>query len=779
MNHPARPALARVFILAFAALFAISGNPLQAAKSAEHLLGPTGMKGVDSKSEIKISKVEKGSPADGKVKPGDVIVGVNGKPFAANARREFAAAINASEGKSLAGRLLLDLKGGKQAQLQLKVLGDFSDSAPADCPKSAALVTAAADRIINDPKALANDSLCVGWLGLMATGEEKYLAFVKSELPKQQWANPDRAHLLAIINGEQKSGYVGWYWGYQLVALAEYHLLTGDRSVLPAIESYALALSLGQDPAGIWGHRMATRDRNGRLPGYSHINQPSLVCFIGLALAKRCGIELPELDRAIAKCRGFYNTFTGKGTIPYGVHDPNSRDFNNNGMSGSAAIAMALCGDHEAAKFFSRQVANGYDTLESGHGSSFFNVLWTPLGANVAGPEVTREFSKRSRWLYTLYRSWDERFTHDGNSHKSIETSGALLLINCLHRKQLFITGRDADTSLWLSGEDVQKVMDYRNIDFKQCSDEELLSMFGHEAPQIRRAAPWILRERQGNSHAKVEDLLRTGTTLEKISAIGFFGYQCPPEIALPRIPLMGEILRDASQDMNVRVAAASAISCHSPAAHAYFDDMLRLLLEEKPDAEFGVLDGTLGRALCTVTRDPFADNLVKDKKLFYNAVRKLSENPRQNARGDSMTLLANMPLEDFPLIAEEIRAVTLNRDPASHSYHNPQNTLVPGAQVLANLGIRDGLDWAIQSLDTPDGKGSFKRAATQRALLAYGAHSREKVEEIKKNEERLANFTAGRFGRTWNQILAKIDSGETPTPELISFDEALKKAKP
>jgi hypothetical protein len=40
----------------------------------ERHLGPTGMFGVTSPTEIKITKISKGSPAEGKVKEGDVIV---------------------------------------------------------------------------------------------------------------------------------------------------------------------------------------------------------------------------------------------------------------------------------------------------------------------------------------------------------------------------------------------------------------------------------------------------------------------------------------------------------------------------------------------------------------------------------------------------------------------------------------------------------------------------------------------------------------------------------
>ena len=56
-----------------------------------------------------------------------------------------------------------------------------------------------------------------------------------------------------------------------MIPLAEYHLATGDKSVLPALEAYALTMARGQDGAGIGGHRLATKNRNGRLPGYAHI----------------------------------------------------------------------------------------------------------------------------------------------------------------------------------------------------------------------------------------------------------------------------------------------------------------------------------------------------------------------------------------------------------------------------------------------------------------------------------------------------------------------------
>lgn len=747
----------------------ILGSP---SLMAQHLMGPTGLTGQTGKHDIKITKVDKGSPADGRLKPGDVVIGVSGDKFKNNPRWELADAINEAEAPPLNGRLILTLKGDKTAELQLKAFGDFSPTAPYGCPKTKALVTAIADRMIGDEKGMQGDRLGIGWLGLMATGEKPYIDYVKANLPKQDWANPDREACMAVITGGKDMGYVGWYWGYALVTLSEYHLLTGDKSVLPAIETYALALSKGQCVAGTWGHRMISTARDGRLPGYSHINQPSLSCFVGLVLAQACGVQDPQLQKAIERCTGFFNTFVGKGTIPYGVHDPNSRDFNNNGMSGSAAVAMALVGNKEGAKFFSRQTATDSDRLETGHASYFFNVLWSPLGANVAGPDVTMEYHKRSRWLYTLYRSWDDQFTHNGSGHKALNTSGALLLNYCTPRKVLYITGKNADESIWARGSEAMAIMDQSKIDYAPLSIDELLGLFGHEAPQVRRRAQWTMREREGQGLDKIEALIRSGSTLERETAIGFFGYKCPPEWAAPRMELIGSILRDPQQDIEMRATAASTVCWHPPHAHTYYEDMLRLVVADKSD-HYGLLDKGLGGALVTASSNPFGDGLVKDKALFYEAVRRLARNPRQEGRGTAMKLLTHMPAEDFPLVAEEIKVVVRNREASSHSYHNPGSTLDPGGQVLARLGIREGIDWAMETLDTKDGKDSFKIRAVQSVLVAYGAHAREAAEAIKGDEQLMRSFAGGRFAGGWKKMLESIAKDQKPTKQLISFEEA------
>ena len=63
-------------------------------------LGPTGATGwmhvekamTEKSRQILITAIDKGSPADGKLETGDVILGVLGKPFTTDARRTFGSA---------------------------------------------------------------------------------------------------------------------------------------------------------------------------------------------------------------------------------------------------------------------------------------------------------------------------------------------------------------------------------------------------------------------------------------------------------------------------------------------------------------------------------------------------------------------------------------------------------------------------------------------------------------------------------------------------------------
>ncbi|MFN9627418.1 MAG: DUF6288 domain-containing protein, partial [Planctomycetota bacterium] len=110
-------------------------------------LGATGLRGwiycdkmvTSDARQIAITKVAKGSPADGILEVGDVILGVGGMPFAYDPRTEFGKALTQAESEGGEGVLKLTRwRAGSTEQVivKLPVLGTYSTTAPYDCPKS-------------------------------------------------------------------------------------------------------------------------------------------------------------------------------------------------------------------------------------------------------------------------------------------------------------------------------------------------------------------------------------------------------------------------------------------------------------------------------------------------------------------------------------------------------------------------------------------------------------------------------------------------------------------
>jgi len=734
----------------------------------ERHLGPTGLYGVTSPNDIKIVKVVEGSPADGKIKAGDVIVAAGGIKFDQQTRKQFAAAVDAAESKEGNGVLSLTLKDGKAVELNLEVLGDWSDTSPFNCPKTDAMIARAADAMIAKGK---YGRFELGLLGLLATGEQKYIDVVKKRIHAADWASPDLK--LSI----EKYGRHAWGWGYQGIMLCEYYLLTGDEYVLSAIEQYTIGLAKGRDAAGLWGHGIASLDRNGgqphgRLPGYAVMNATSLPCFMAVVMGKQVGVEHPEVDATIKQTHGFYTDFIHKGTLPYGVHDPKAKDYNNNGMSGIAAVAFALHGNKEGAAFFSKMSVAANSNIETGHTGHYFNQFWTGLGAQVAGPQASQAFFRETRWLHTMNRTWQGDFTYDCcgypnpiYGYRNLSDTGSHLLNLCLGRQKLLITGRNADKSLWLKPIEVKEMIDLPRMDIKSKSDEELLAYFGHEMPRVRVEAVWTLRAREHKLGDKVLAMAKSGTQLQRNSAIGYYGYGCPDEIAKPVIGDLVAILRDANEDVALRAAAAGALVWRKQDAFAYFDDMLKLLLMDKPNDPRGIIDMHLGGRLTALSTDPYKDGLVKDKDLFYKAVHKLLDHKRANARSAGTTLIAQVPLEDFHYIADRVAYIIDDSDRTYHSYHN-LGAKTGSIAIYANLKIQGGIEAAFAELERPVGKAGFKIRMLLQVIPKYGPAAKKFLPKIKAT-------IAGKFQKQWDAMVKQIEAYPDTDEKMITVEEA------
>ncbi|MBT8043342.1 MAG: hypothetical protein KJO79_00195, partial [Verrucomicrobiae bacterium] len=371
-------------------------------------LGPTGARGwiyghttnTEESREILIKSIEPGSPADGILQPYDIIVGAavppetpastwktapELKPFEADARLSLSRAITWAESDAGQGALkLLRCRDGQTetVTIPLPVLGTYSDTMPLDCPKSRRIVKNAAQFVAAQMPA---DGYGPG-IGrphnaglLLATHDPKYLDYVRRS-----------AIRMSELHTISDAGHETWRWGNTNTFLCEYYLATGDERVLPTIRGYAKALQDGQCNPGTWGHRAVP---DFIPPGYGSLNSSGVVCFFSLALANQCGVH--EADEAIEKSIGFYGSYAGRGSIPYGDHPP-SYATTSNGKNGAVALAFNILGANPAAQWFARLCASSnLQNFEGGHSGNYFNQTWSPLGAQLSGDKNYINFWKR------------------------------------------------------------------------------------------------------------------------------------------------------------------------------------------------------------------------------------------------------------------------------------------------------------------------------------------------------------------------------------------------
>lgn len=735
----------------------------------ERMLGPTGMFGVTSPKDIKIVKVEPGSPADGKIKPGDVLTGVGGSPFKDKTRKQLATAIDKAEAT---GTLTFTHKDGSTVDLSLPVLGTYADTAPYDCPKTKLIVTRAADFIVESKK-FGREGFPIAWLGLLATGEPKYIEFVKQQVRLAPWASPDTK--LSIDTYARTA----WNWAYTGIFLGEYYLLTKDEYVLPALEAYTVALAKGRDAGGLWGHGFASLDRNkgqphGRLPGYAQMNQTSLACFLAILLAEKSGIKHPEILATIAQNNTYYSNFIGRGTLPYGVHNPNAKAFNNNGMSGLAAVVFSIHDNQPGAEFFSRMSAASHQTMEQGHTGHYFNILWTGPGASLCGPEVTSAFFRETKWLALINRTWKGDFTYSssesdkpGYSYSGISDAGSYLIQHCIPRHALLITGRGARPTLQLKGQAARDAVALATLDVTKLSDDDLLKHFDHPMPKIRTEAVWTLRARSHAHEPAIRAMIFKGNDLQRQSAIGYYGYGCEKSIALAAKPDLLKLLREPAQPIELRAAAGSSLSHLGADAYEIFPDLLQLVLTDKPGDPLGRTNETLGDALTTLAPDPYAAKLVTDKDLFFRSVDRLLHHPRASGRSSGMQLIANLPARDFHHVGKEVAAVLADQNLSYHSYHNlgPREGALA---IYARLGIQGGIESAFDILKEENGKAGFKIRMLMEVLPKYGAAAKEHMPKIRE-------INAGKFAKQWEAMIRKIESTPAAETRTITFEEAMK----
>jgi HEAT repeat protein len=759
--------------------------------SDDWTLGPTGARGwiytaggnSSEARQILITAVAKGSPSDGALSKGDVILGVDGKVFAGDARVQFAAAISAAESEKGGGKLrLLRWREGKTdvVELKLQVLGSYSATAPYDCPKSKRILdqgcAALAHRMgeANYTRNLNAIPRSLNALALLASGNRSYLPLVKREA---EWAA-----------GFSAEGFATWYYGYVMTLLGEYVIATGDQSVMPGLKRLALESAHGQSRVGTWGHAFAMP--SGNLNGYGCMNQPGISLTIGMVLAREAGVHEPDVDRAIAKAAAFVRWFANKGAVPYGDHLPFPAH-EDNGKCSSAAVLYDLLGDREAAEFFGKMSTAAYSERERGHTGNYFNMLWALPGVARCGPLATGAYLREQSWYYDLARGWDTGWLYQASPvgaeehHKytNWDCSGGYLLAYALPLKSLRLTEKKPFCVPPLTAAQVAEVIAAgRDFDFSSAehnydkrTTQQLLAGLTNWSPFVRKRSAAALGNREGDFVSTLLKVLASNSRDARYGACEALG-------ALgPRADAAAAQLRALLKDPDpwMQSLAAEAIPNLSPAARkASVSDLLAMTVRTNPADPRHMAARAASIALFSPYpghREPksiLAESLEGvDRAVLYPAVKSLLQNDDSVVRGSVRKTFDHLTDSDLVTLLPDITRAIQPLAPSNEMFAD--GIRLGGLDLLSRLHIREGMALCVSVME-PDRWGEKNRAKDCLTYLQrYGTHAKPllpKLQEMRTYLVKVKKVSADHLAE-FDRLVAAIGTS-TDTPALVSLSE-------
>lgn len=719
------------------------GETVPEGATHDWTLGPTGARGwmhsnkleTTEARQILVTEVEPGSPADGVLEPGDVILGAAGRAFTFDPRVELGRAITRAEG--LGGRLfLVRWRDGrrKRVTIKLPVLGRYAPTAPEACEKSRLILErgceALAARMEAEPGRGNPIERSLNALALLAGGNPAHLPLVRREV---EWAS--------TYSDLERRDLHAWWYGPVNMLMAEYVLATGDRTWMKDLERITMEIVRGQSPVGSWGHRFV--QANGRLAGYGMMNAPGLPLTISLVLARKAGVESPELDTAIERSAALIRFYVGKGSVPYGDHNPWIETHDDNGKNGAAAVLFNLLGDEEATEYFSRMsVASHGNERDNGHTGNFFNVLWGMPGVDLSGPAASGAWMEEFGWYYDLARRWDGTFRHQGppqkrpDSYRGWDATGAFLLAYAQPLGHIHLTGAtpsilppvDRRTAAGLVEDGRDWGSRTRLATWADRSQSTLLRNLESWSPVVReRAAIELARRaedpvRELARRLKRDDLhARTGACQAAIH----LGSRAEP--LLPELVALLE-----AEDLWLRIKAAEAIAAVGDGAMHLVPTLLEMLAEE-PEA--GDPRGMQQRYLCFALFDRRKGMLGRslegvDGEALQRAIVAGLGNDDGRARGSLVSVYRNLSYEAIePLLPHIHRAVV---EPAPSGIMFADEIRLAGLEILAEHRIAEGVPLCSMMID-PGRWGQGNRIGRCLSVLrTYGGAARDALPRLR-----------------------------------------------
>ena len=732
-------------------------------------LGATGARGwmwgwrnhTTDARQILVTKVDAGSPAQDVLADGDVILGVNGKPFDTDARIQFGRAVTEAEKADNKGLLrLIRWREGKtrNVTLTLKVMGSYSATAPYGCEKSQKIFELGCRAIAG--KGLTRVSIPTDFnaLALLASGKKEY--------------RPMLAAYAKLVGKTLKPPMWWWHYGYGNLFLAEYYLATKDRSILPALRETTLEIARFQSAVGTWGHEH--RLTEGRLHGYGAMNQVGLILTMPMVLARKAGLKEPIVDRAIAKSAAFMRWYVDKGSLPYGDHKP-WMDHEDNGKNSMGAILYDLLGDREATTYFSKMATAAHAERENGHTGNFFNMTWALMGVSRSGPNATGAYLRETSWYYDLARRWDGSFVHQGipgqrgDSYSRWDCTGAYLLGYAVARKSLYITGKTPSVAPALTRAETAAVIDDgRNFTFwdggtsyDHMSDEQLFDRLASWSPIVRVRAARSLAHHEGRFAARLVKMLDSGDRLAMYGACEAIGHLGPR--ANDAAPKLRALL--AGEDPWMLSLAVNALGALDEATRkSVTPDLLKLATRKLPSDPRRMVQRAVATVLFSTPRGGpkgrFVESLdYDDQPALVAAVGGILANEDGRTRGLLTTVTKNLK-DDAQLAAYLPAILEVTRTSAPSGIMFADGIRMAGLDLLSRMRIREGMALCVEQIDPLRWGGPRRIPRCLASLKRYGGNARPLLGQLKKLQEQIR-------ARRWNE--------KSKASLMAKFDETIK----
>jgi hypothetical protein len=725
------------------------GDPIPAGANHDWNLGATGARGwmfcnkftTTDARQISVTKVDKGSPADGVLEVGDVLLGVGGKPFSYDPRTEFGKALTAAETEAGAGKLaLIRWRADKQEDVivKLPVLGTYRATAPYDCPKSKRILEQGCEALaktITSPSYKVNAiPRCLNALALLASGDRKYLPIVKKEA---EWASEFKTEAMAT-----------WYYGYVMLLLSEYTMATGDDSCVPGMRRLALEAAHGQSIVGSWGHKFAGPD--GRLVGYGMMNSPGIPLTMSLVMARAAGVKDPEVVEAIERSAKLLRFYAGKGAIPYGDHSPWMQTHEDNGKCGMAAVLFNLMGETDKAEFFSRMSTASHGAeRDGGHTGNFFNILWSIPAVAESGPQATGAWmGEFGSWYFDLARRWDGTFQHQGqpepgnDSYASWDSTGAYLLAYAMPLRKINLTGKkpskipqlDAAAAKSLIADGRGWSNKDRNSAYDKLSGDQLFELLASWSPIVRDRAAMALGRRSDTPVPALVKMLDSPRIEARYGACRALGQL--KTASAPAVPALRKGLQDKELWLRIEVAEALA-GIGGPAMEA-LPELLKMLAKGPSKEDPRAMESRYLSFAVFGTMLKKSSPAGVDSKLLQQAIVAGLHNQDGRARGAVGGIYDKLSFEEIKPLLPAIRDAIATGAPSGIMFAS--EVRLSGIALFAKHHIKEGMSLCIDVME-PDKWGKGNRIPKCiNTLKKYGAAAKPMIPRLQEIEKQLSS---------------------------------------